>query len=262
MSKNGRKPRKQAELPPELMRRAADDLQALIDERLPLQFESDDLWGPVAHAFIARGTALVDSITTLVERGRIGEAQMLVRCLFEHVTVLCWLAIDPTPNLEEWRQWCDARRLKMHKDALSYDITVLSTAEVEKFKSATTPKPMPELCSLVDDHWSENSDAFRPRVREDGGAEILTFTGFYVAVYRKCSNLVHADLFSVDRFVSSPLPSVATAHARERRVETNNDYPGFCFPLMGFMLIALESHFGWPKREVVDSIVDGILYEE
>ena len=117
------------------------------------------MWGPVAHGFLARGGTLLESLTVLVEHGMEGEAQMILRILFEHVTTFCWLAIDPERHVEQWREWADSRRLKVHKDAKRFGIEVLTPAEVEQFKSAKPPLPLPQLAQTVDEHWSEVSTA-------------------------------------------------------------------------------------------------------
>lgn len=105
------------EVSPELLRQTTDEINALVAERLPLQFPPGDNWPPIAHGFLARSGTLLESLTFLVERGMPGEAQMLLRVVFEHVTIFCWLAIDPEPHIEQWRQWANARQLKVHRDA-------------------------------------------------------------------------------------------------------------------------------------------------
>jgi Family of unknown function (DUF5677) len=256
---NRRRVRPLSKVSPKLLRESTDAMTALVEERLPLQFEEDNLWGPVAHGFLARGGTLLESLTLLVERGMEGEAQMLLRILFEHVTTFCWLAIDPEPHVEQWREWADSRRLKVHEDAKRFGIKVLTPAEVEQFKSAKPPLPLPQLAQKVDEHWSEVSTAFRPYEPDD--PNILTFSGFYTAVYRKASNLVHADMVSVDRFMTMPLPRQAAVHASETHSESN-DYPAFSVALMGFLMIVFEHHFGWPARNVIDGITNSLMYHD
>jgi hypothetical protein len=74
--------------PPEVsaaqLRKATDEIAALIEERLPLQLPPDDIWPPVAHGFLARAGTLLESVTLSVERRMPGEAQMLLRILIEH----------------------------------------------------------------------------------------------------------------------------------------------------------------------------------
>jgi hypothetical protein len=245
-----------ADVSPDVLRKATDELQALVDDRLPLQFPEGDMWPPVAHGFLARGGTLLEAITIEVEQGMPGEAQMLLRILFEHVTVFCWLAIDPKAHVPQWREWSDSRQLQKHKRAKElFGITVLSDAEVAKAEKAKPPLRMPKLTEDVDAHWSEVSPAFRTYDPES--PDLLTFLGLYTAVYSKASNLVHADPASVERFMTMPLAGQATIHAREKRSESN-DYPSFALAMMGLLLVAFSHHFKWPTREVIDGLTAGL----
>ena len=73
------------EVSPAQLREATDEIAALIQNRLPLQMPPEDKWQAVAHGFLARGGTLLESVTLQVEQGMPGEAQMLLRILFEHV---------------------------------------------------------------------------------------------------------------------------------------------------------------------------------
>jgi hypothetical protein len=243
----------------DLLRVAANEVSELLHERLPLQFDRDEYWGPVAHGFLARAGTLLDSLVLLAEHDRPGESQILLRVLYEHVTTFCWLAIDPDNHLKRWREWTDSRRLKLHMEARQYGTSVLSQTEVAEARSAKPPPSLPQLAREVDDHWSEHSSAFRPFDPSD--PHILTFSGFYTAIYRKASDLVHADMFSVDRFATMPLYRQATVHPREKRSE-NFDFPAFGIPLTGFLLIAFSEHFSWPDRSLIDQINNKVVYYE
>src|SRR4029077_15799589 len=249
------------EVEPELLRKTTDEVAALIAERLPLMFPAGDDWPPIAHGFLARAGSLLESLTVLVEQGRKGEAQMLLRIIYEHVTVFCWLAIDPKPNVLQWREWANARQLKVHNDAKRFGITVLTDDEIVAYESAKSPPPLAQLAEKVDRYWSEHSTAFRPYddANPDDPPSILTFSGFYTAVYRKTSNLIHADMASPDRFASIPLQGQVTIHPAEKHSESN-DYPSFSVAIVGFLLIVFGVRFDWPDRAVVNSITNAILY--
>jgi hypothetical protein len=139
---------------------------------------------------------------------------------------------------------------------------VLSAAEVAQYESAKSPPPLAQLAEQVDRYWSEHSTAFRPYGNGgDDPPSILTFSGFYVAVYRKASNLIHADMASPDRFASMPLLGHATIHPVEKHSESN-DYPAFAAAMVGFLLIVFGDRFDWPDREVVDGITNGLMYHD
>jgi hypothetical protein len=250
------------EVEPEQLRNAIDAITGLIAEQLPQMFAADDDWPPIAHGFLARAGMLLEALTVLVEQGREGEAQMLLRIVYEHVTTFCWLAIDPQPHVLRWREWAAARQLKVHREAKRFGITVLNAAEVAAYEKAQRPIPLPQLAEQVDRYWSERSTAFRPY--DDTRADqlnVLTFSGFYTAVYRKTSNLIHADMASVDRFASMPIQQHITIHATEQHSESN-DYPAFAVALVGFLLIVFGIRFGWPDRQVTEAITNGLMYHD
>lgn len=234
-----------------------DEIAALIEVRLPLQMPPEDMWQAVAHGFLARGGTLLESVTLQVERGMPGEAQMLLRILFEHVVTFCWIGIDPEANMPQWREWADYRRFQAHKYAKErFRIEPLTPAEATKVEKARQPIKLHKLTSAVDEHWSKVSPAFRSY--SPPKPDILTFTGVYTALYSKTSNLVHADPTSVERFMTMPLPTEATIHAREKRSESE-DHPSFGLAMMGFLLVVFGHHFSWPARDVIDEVTNGLV---
>lgn len=246
-----------ADVPPAQLRKATDEIAALIEDRLPLQMPPEDMWQAIAHGFLARGGTLLESVTAEVERGMPGEAQMLLRILFEHVATFCWIGIDPEANIPQWREWAEYRRYQVHKYAKErFGIEPLKPAEVAKAEKAKQPIKLHKLTGAVDDHWSGVSPAFRSYDPKE--PDILTFTGVYTAVYSKTSNLVHADPTSVERFMTMPLPGEATIHAREKRSESE-DYPSLGLAMMGFLLVVFEHHFNWPSRDVIDGVTNGLM---
>lgn len=252
--------RNRASPPPDVspaqLRKATDEIAALIEDRLPLQLPPDEIWPPVAHGFLARAGTLLETVTLSVERGMPGEAQMLLRILIEHVATFCWLAIDPEPHIVRWREWAESRRYQVHKHAKErFGLEPLAPADEAKAREAKQPMKMHRLAGAVDKHWSEVSPAFRSY--DPKSPDILTFIGIYTAVYSKTSNLVHADTVSIERFMTMPLRGKATIHAREKRSESN-DYPSFALAMMGFLLVAFEHHFSWPAPDLIEGIT-GVL---
>jgi hypothetical protein len=254
--------RRDEELTTALLRESTDSITALIEERLPLMFGAGDLWGPVAQGFLARTGTLQESLTVMVERGMPGEAQMLLRILFEHVTTFCWLAIDPESHVKRWRQWADSRQLKVHNEAKRFGLKVLTDDEVAAYAEAEEAMPTLQLAEAVDRHWSEVSSAFRSLKAPKGSfPSVLTFTGFYTSVYRKASTLVHADMASADRFLTMPLKHHATVHLREKHAHSN-DHPTISVAFVGFQLIVLGIKFGWPQESITRAITDHLHYRD
>lgn len=246
-----------ADVSPAQLRKATDAIAGLIDERLPLQMPPEDMWQAVAHGFLARGGTLIESVTLQVEQGMPGEAQMLLRILFEHVATFCWIGIDPGANIPQWREWGEYRSYQIHKHAKRrFGIERLTPAKAAKAKKAKQPIKLHKLTSAVDAHWSGVSPAFRSY--DPAEPDILTFTGVYTALYSKTSNLVHADPASVERFMTMPLPAEATIHAREKRSESE-DIPASGLAMMGFLLVVFRRHFSWPDREVIDGVTNGLV---
>jgi hypothetical protein len=171
------------------------------------------------------------------------------------------LAIDPAPHVLRWREWAKARQLKTHNEAQKFGIkNVLNAAEVAEAEGSQPPIPLPQIAEQIDRYWSEHSTAFRSlEATAEGFPSILTFSGFYTAVYRKASNLIHADIASPDRFASMPLQGHVTIHKTEQHTESN-DYPAFSGALFGFLLIVFGDRFGWPDRDVTEAIMDGLRY--
>jgi Family of unknown function (DUF5677) len=245
-----------ADVTPSLLRAATDEISALIEDRLPLHFDPGEQWPLIGHAFLARAGTLLESLTILVEHGQSIDAQILLRVLYEHVTTFCWIATDPEKHVKAWKKWSDGRRKARHNHASDFGIEVLTSAELAKIGE---PPGLPQLAREVDLFWPNHSEAFVPLTVE-GPNKILTFSGIYVAVYRKGSNFVHADVAAVDRFLSSSLKGSGTAHATEMHVESP-DYPALGLALVGLLLIAFAYHFAWPDENLVRRITDGILYE-
>jgi hypothetical protein len=87
----------------------------------------------------------------------------------------------------------------------------------------------------------------------------FTFSGFYTTVYRKASNLIHADMASPDRFASMPLQGHVTIRATEQH-SGSEDYPSFSVAMVGFLLIVFGIRFDWPERQLVEAITNELMY--
>jgi hypothetical protein len=100
---------------------------------------------------------------------------------------------------------------------------LLTSAELAEIGDPASPRALPQLAREVDLYWPERAKAFYPLTAKPP-VNILTFSGVYVAVYRKGSNFVHADIAAIDRYLTAPKLGAATVHVAEERAESP-DYP-------------------------------------
>jgi hypothetical protein len=234
--------------------KATEEITTLIRERLPLSWSRDDdldeiAWPIVAAGFLARGAVLLDSIADLHRRGKAADGQILLRVILEHATTFCWIAIDPTPNVAEWRRWDDYRSKKTHNDAARFGIKVLTDEKLAEIGDPPKPRGVDQLAEAVDRHWSKCEPAFR-----DEG--ILTFRGLYSAIYRRTSKLVHPTQEGMERH--SELSDDEATISAEERPGSPPDLPELGLAAMGFALIVYAHHFDWPDPDVIANIVRGL----
>jgi hypothetical protein len=254
-----RKARLPSEVSIELLRSAVDEIGSLVSERLPLQLDKGEMWPVVAAGFLARANGVLASLTALAEERRTADAQILLRVLLEHVTVFCWLGIDPEPNVEEWQEWEHHRLISLHRDAEKFGVDVLSGNELEEFGQRKAPRSMAELTLAVDEHWSARSPAFRGHP-EDGSRNILTFRGFYTTVYRRGSRLVHPAVLGIERHMTEPLAGRVTVRVGQTEDTVTPGISALAIPLMAMLLTVYAVHFGWPDLDRVRTINESIVY--
>lgn len=241
---------------PELLREATDSLVKLIRRRVPRAWNQSDgfeavAWPAVAAGFLARAAYLLDSLTTLVERGNNADGTVLLRVLFEHSTTFCWIAIDPIPHMEIWGTWDQWRQKKLHSDALAYNVEVLTQEELDEIGDPPKPAGLPSLAEAVDKHWSQQLSAFR----SEG---ILTFRGFYTSIYRRASSLVHATQAGVDRHTRVTGSQVLILP--DEQDVSPPDLHSVGVVMVCFMLLVYADRFAWPDESEVRELADSIFY--
>jgi hypothetical protein len=242
------------------LRVATDRFAGLIKSRLPLRLDAAEPWPVIAHGALARAGRLMESLTQLAESEQEADAQVLLRVLFELVTIFCWIAISPEKHLSQWAKWSAGRQLKVHNDALQYGVEVLSASELQELGPREKPLDLVRMALEVDEYWPDHSPAFRPHPAE-GPKHILTFRGFYTTVYRKGSTAVHTDLAVLDRFLSLPSDKAVEIHWRELP-GPHKDFPALAVPFMGFLMIAFSKRFDWPGEGAVRNITDAVMYRD
>jgi hypothetical protein len=122
------------------------------------------------------------------------EAGMLVRVLYDHITLLAWLATDPATNLQQWFREDLDQRIRTDNDLRQLGLGGLDDATRGQFVAErdAIPRQWPGLAGFAhqaDQHWSQRLKAF----------EDQTLRKLYVGVFRQFSPLVHGMIESMMR---------------------------------------------------------------
>lgn len=235
-----------------MVARANRALVALVEARLPERFwPSEDTWRIAATAMVARMAGMLDSITALLGTRRQSDALILIRVLYEHVVVFCWMLIDPEERVIEWASNATRRRRTLHFDAADFGIEVMAEEELAEAEGARLHARLGELADEVDDFWPARVRGLRQHAPE-GPRNLLAFRGLYVGLYRVASRTVHAQADSVD--------PCAEVRGRVRRVFLEEDdtvaWSGWATPLFGMALVVCHYRLGWPDEQEVRRIND------
>lgn len=232
------------------------EVQEIVDELVPRAFREAS-WRFWATAMLARGAAILDAVTALVERGRKADAEVALRTLYTHVTTMCWLAIDPDRNLAAWQGGSEARLETFNREVEDfYGITLRDDEVLESYGSSKNLKPLDQLADDVDAFWPSRISAFRAHPKT-GKKEVLSFRGTYTAIFRTTSRIAHAEVDSLQ----------ANVRARERELVVSLKEPhlfgrsGFALPLSAFALLVYNHHFGWPGEPRIGRMEAALNYE-
>jgi Family of unknown function (DUF5677) len=160
---------------PDVIAAANVELVALVRRRLPEGFYGGERWWALfATAALARMADTVESLMTLMASGHDTDGQTLLRSLYEQAVTFAWIAIEPDGRQIRWRDDGRWEMLKLHRDALTVGLTILSDAEVDDTKnglSLTDRKqpeadrvlpPVPERALRADEHWSAQISGLHP----------------------------------------------------------------------------------------------------
>jgi hypothetical protein len=245
-------PRGRYRASPEDLCGALDDLVRLVDDCVPRRYYgSEGGWPPIAAGLIARLADVVAGVAALVRSGRFSEAVSATRSVYEHSITFCWLAIDPDRHLALWRGSALAHQRALHNDALQYDQTVLSEAELAATEG-TNQRKINQLAARVDAYWPKYLPGFRARLEGVQEANILTMQGLYTGLFRPASRSAHAQLLALD-VVMDQEPQGRTVVRREGSSGLN-ELVHLAVPLTVIAFQVSERLFRWPDSEAAEQI--------
>jgi hypothetical protein len=229
------------------------EVQALLSERVPRSFPVEISWSLLATGLIARMGGILDAITALIERGRRADAEVALRSLYEHVTIFCWLGIDPDAHLAEWRSHSEARWGIFHREARDrYGYEVISEEDAATLDTERM-KPLNQLAEAVDAYWPDRIPAFQ----RDETKPLLTFRGCYTAIFRPASRIAHGEVDALQPYVNVRAGEIVVSMRERERFGR----AAFAFPLFAFALLVYHEHFGWPGDERTRQMTDSLRFE-
>jgi Family of unknown function (DUF5677) len=180
----------------EKVRDAAQSLVALVEAHLPQRIYRERVWRLYCVGMIVRMLDTVEALLAFMDADKPVDGAILLRALYEEVVGFLWIATNPDERLGRWMEGARYYGRKMHLEALAYDMTILSSAELAETKDARQMPDLAQRAAQVDKHWGGRLTGFR---RSMGGPEdILTIKGLYVAIYR----------YRAGRRMPSQMPSI------------------------------------------------------
>lgn len=201
-----------------LARRRGAALLRIVSAHFPREVPTSGAhtdWSVAGPAFIVRSAKLLDALLTLPDQHEVA-AGVLLRVLYEHVTLFCWIAVDPASHARQWVRMDREQRVKIGKElkALGLPLDPEITARYETERDSTPPwAGLPDMAKAADLHWSK------------AGVHALSTHGLrtlYVAIYRQFSAFVHAMPASLDGIIGNgPAPRVSRVGVEDDPKEQN-----------------------------------------
>lgn len=239
-----------------LLPKAIDEIESLIDGVVPLAFPPEQSWGLVAAAFLARFADQLRAIAILLEQDLRTDALMLVREIYEHAVVFCWIAADPDQRLEQWMDHSARSSVVTLKEAEDlYEISPpahidMSNEDLERLL------PLAQLAAEADAHWSAELPAFRPQ--EKGGGGLLTLRGLYTGLYRTLSRSAHAEVETVDAILRPrPTQWVVSREKADKR-HLRSGVLTLSVGLVALAMVVYDHDFGGFDVEVLEQITQSL----
>jgi hypothetical protein len=234
-----------------------EELVALVEERLPYKPIGADkdpmrLIGP---ALLTRAAGTVQAIARLAALRREADAGVLLRVLLEHIVMFAWLSADSgNERFLLWFKHDTHRRLAMHRDA-PVGIDILPP-EMQAFFEGVMSRvdgklPNTRTCaSEADEFWTPRLPGVMSPENSWG-----SFLGQYQIVFRYMSSFTHPNLMGLSAVIRRTLEGEVVA------METKDGARSAV--AMGTLILGLGLYVssvaqGWPTRESLDAIFDGM----
>src|ERR1700710_1222542 len=129
-------------LEPAQLRRVNREFVQYVRRNFPMRFYSGESWWSLfAAAALLRMCDSLDAIMALLVGRTAGDAQTLLRSLYEQCVVFAWVAADPDVRHPRWEGEHNKQLLTRHNELLPYGETLLSPSEVERCKAAVGTPP-------------------------------------------------------------------------------------------------------------------------
>lgn len=242
----------------EMIVAANRELLALVDDRLPERFYRSEGFGrPALCALVARMAGILDSITLLVGSGRQQDTLVLLRTLYEHMLLFCWIAIDPEHRTLQWRDHAVVQRRKLHNDVRDFGVELMSAEELaEAAELEALPGGLQQRAEEVDAFWSQRIRGFRPPLKGDKEG-LLTVRGLYTAIYRLASRVSHAQIETIGDCIDMTGYPARPAVVHAERDETMT-WSAIGTPVFAMALMVCHHRLGWPDDARVRDINDAM----
>jgi hypothetical protein len=231
----------------QLARRRGAALLRILKDHLPREVRTSGAhtdWSVAGPAFIARSGRLLDATLRLPDEHEVA-AGVLLRGLYEHIALFCWIAVDPANHASQWVRMDRVERLKTGNElrALGDVLDPQITERYETERDSTRPWPgLPEMAKAADLHWA--------------AAGIAAFSArglrsMYVVIYRQFSAFVHAMPASLDGVIGKgPAPDISRVGIEDEPSETN----AFTIApiVFGLGLLVSGKALGFPEPARID----------
>lgn len=228
-----------------LAQRRAPALNRVFEAGMPGGRANADLtdWSIAGPAFVLRCASLFGSTMALAAAGRMTDAGLPLRSLFEHTVTFAWIAVDAAAHFPRWLQH-DYRSMKAAdvdaERTLGQGIlTAQERAVLEgKLDSLVSGLPkVPDRASAADDYWGD-------RIRTVGLKGRHSLRSQYIAYYRHLSAIEHPTLISLGQ-MAVPRPTTNLAS-----VNFVTSAPA----LFATTLFITHGVFGWPDAAAVHAV--------
>lgn len=219
------------------MTKSLAELEGLIGEVVPRAFPAEISWRLVSTAFLARLGDMLRSMQILIEGEQHSSALLVLRTIYEHTVIFCWLAIEPETRLQRWIDNSERERGRAFKEAGElFDLPPPEDLDMDQAAGIERFAPLTDMASEADRHWSERLPAFRAPEKGPGG--ILSLRGLYTAVYRRLSRAAHGEVETMDPVVQVTASQIVVSREEtvgRRRWDTlSHAIPLVCFSIVVF----------------------------